>query len=585
MNEPLPNAAQLSPEQILAAIPRPDEPRPSAKREGDTTAERRLIEDFRPLAECVEARLSREYWRTQGVRPFIEGAVPYLIHNNGWAAESAADVLFERLRSSEAPEKIRVLELGAGLGLHARHFLDRFRSASEQAGVELYERLTYYVTDLSSATVEDWAERHLFATHEGHVVLAQCDASRPGELSTSDGEAIHLDDLHAIHANYLLDSLPTAILRPGADPSTPEQLCVRTYVSTDAPGSVLRSTGLGPDDVLRIVSNPATDELARLLPLLPYLEFEVAYLPLGVGGLPYVDEVLAGESHDRRVLNFGAIDCVTACLDRLTPGGYLLVNDYGAVAPETVGDLSYVSRFGRSLAASLNFPFLEATLAKQKCEVVRPETTQTRSVHTRLIGRALDEATKTRFRATYENPRAFESDRQGTDAIQHIHAGRFAQALDCFREALRLCPNDWNLLGQAAQFLTQQLHRPNEALELARRALAINPWYSSFLWNTFGNCLFFQGAQPVAHGAYERARALNPKDAQTYLNLAYSLAERGSHGEALTAIAAGLEHDHDGRFDEALLNKQRQVLAALEVERGALRERENRRHDLFSRAR
>ncbi|MGE3164084.1 MAG: tetratricopeptide repeat protein [Planctomycetota bacterium] len=582
---PPPPSAERTPAEILKAIPQPTDARPAAQLLGDVTVERRLLEDFRPFPECLEARLSREYWRTQGLRPFVEGAVPYLIHNNGWAAESAAEVLFARCTEGAAPELIGVLELGAGLGLHARHFLDHFRSLSRKAGLDLYERLRYYVTDLSRQTIASWHDRRLFAEHEAHVVLAECDASHPGTLKTAHGDSIELPKLHAIHANYLLDSLPTTVIRPSKSESAAEQLCVRTYIANEVPATVWRSVGLRLEEVIQEVASARPDGLARLLPLLPYLEFEVAFLPIGLDGRRYVSEILASPLSDRRVLNFGALDCVAACLDLLAPQGYILVNDFGPAVPETVGDLSYVSRFGRSIAASLNFPFLEEFIRELGGIVVQPQIAQPRSVQSRLIGRSLGEQTTSTFRRVYENASAFEADRLGTEAIQHIHAGRLGLALDCFRESLELCPQDWNLLGQAAQFLTQQLHRPSEALELARRALALNPWYSSFLWNTFGNCLFFQGAQPVAHGAYERALALNPTDAQTWLNLAYSLAERGDHGQALTAIARGLEHDHDGRFDEALLNKQRQVLAAIDAERAALRGRENRRHELFSHAR
>src|SRR4029453_541930 len=97
-----------------------------------------------------------------------------------------------------------------------------------------------------------------------------------------------------------------------------------------------------------------------LLPLLPVLEFEAAFLPVGDDAPPHLEEALAfGAGLDRVVLNHGALDGLGAGLDLLHPAGFALVNDYGPTDRVQVPDQGATQRFGRSTAVGLNFPLLE----------------------------------------------------------------------------------------------------------------------------------------------------------------------------------------------------------------------------------
>lgn len=101
-----------------------------------------VIEDFRPLHRCLEWRMSEHYWSRAGVLPFVENEVPFLINNSGLLSENAALVLFANCAETN-PDRIVVMELGAGTGLFARYFLDSFRTLCEQERQTYYDRLTY----------------------------------------------------------------------------------------------------------------------------------------------------------------------------------------------------------------------------------------------------------------------------------------------------------------------------------------------------------------------------------------------------------------------------------------------------------
>src|SRR5262249_53911536 len=118
-------------------------------------AERAVIQDFCPLANSIEWQLGQRYWQERGSRAFVSDPqpVPYAINNDGSLSRQVAQVFFASLRAAEQagtlPEKLFALELGIGVGLFARYFLDAFYDVCEQHGKNYYDRLTYLCGDRS----------------------------------------------------------------------------------------------------------------------------------------------------------------------------------------------------------------------------------------------------------------------------------------------------------------------------------------------------------------------------------------------------------------------------------------------------
>src|SRR5262249_5160836 len=108
-----------------------------------------VLEDYRPLAESLDWRLGQEYLRKRGSLAFIgdPAPVPFVVNNDGALSIRAAEVFFASLVEADAagalPRDIFVLELGVGVGLFARFFLDRLRHLCDEAGRDYYDRLTY----------------------------------------------------------------------------------------------------------------------------------------------------------------------------------------------------------------------------------------------------------------------------------------------------------------------------------------------------------------------------------------------------------------------------------------------------------
>jgi len=516
---------------------------------------RQLVEEYQPLAKSLEWQLAGLHWTREGVFPFIDSNVPYLVNNNGRVSADAAALLFAScLEPGARCERIAVLELGAGTGLFARYFLDEFRLLCERESRDFYERLAYYVTDRSPATIEQWREREIFQDHTGHVFPRVCDANAP---AVSDA-----GPLRAAICNYVLDVLPSAILRKAEQGW--EQLWVRTWITDDA--SLLKQyTPLSFEEIRALARSAQAEERARLLPLLPLLEFEKDFLPIG-SDTPAGLETLAGEPAGAPfTYNYGALGCLDALFELLEPDGFVLVNDYGPVRREDVVERSVAQRFGPSTAMGLNFPLLEERLGRRGVDVLKAEGDDGRLLHARLVLRSgapgLRSAFETRFAAAVRE----QADAPIERARREAESGHAREALESFRAAIAQNPRDWQLIGEAAVFAAAQLRDRAAGLELARAAVELNPWYSPWLWNVLGDCLLSMERPEAAHECYLQAQRIHPQDVTTNLNLAHSWLLRGDPGSSLEAVARGLANDSDAMFRHALLEKQQQAIASLSV--------------------
>jgi tetratricopeptide (TPR) repeat protein len=302
-----------------------------------------------------------------------------------------------------------------------------------------------------------------------------------------------------------------------------------------------------------------------LLPILGLLELETAFFPVGDRPPPYLDEALAaGEGLERVVLNHGAIACLEECLGQLRTGGFVLLNDYGPADQEQLASShASVQRFGGSTALGINFPFLEKHFDQAGLQLVRPSDEQGAAIHARLLCREGLPRTRQVFEFRCSSSAGAYLREPAEQAFKHAAAGRYNDALEAYRLALSRCPRDWSLLGQAAQFVGLQLRDLSAGLELVQAAIALNPWYSAWLWNILGDILFYQERHDDAHEAYLQAQRIDPDDVLTNFNLSFSFFQRGELAHSLAAIARGLARDVDGSFRSRLLDKQQQVLAAV----------------------
>src|ERR1043165_8365443 len=200
-------------------------------------AGRDIIQDFCPLADSLEWELGQQYLRERGNKAFISDAspVPFVINNDGTLSRNAAEVFFTSLvqadKDGTLEPDIFVLELGIGVGLFARFFLDHFQELCVKHQRNFYDRLCYVAADRSQRMLMDVLRHGVLGNHPGHYCTRYVDAMKPEETLTGDPlfRQMKGKPFRAVFLNYLLDCLPAAVLR--IDDTEVKQLCIRTCVA------------------------------------------------------------------------------------------------------------------------------------------------------------------------------------------------------------------------------------------------------------------------------------------------------------------------------------------------------------------
>lgn len=161
-------------------------------------------------------RLQRRYFHDRGPEAWRGGEVPHYITSNPLIAETYARLVlaFLRDRAGDAdPQPLQIIELGAGSGRFAYHFLDRLETHCAAAG-QPRPPLRYIMTDLAESNLAHWRAHPWLARHfaAGWLDRALFDVADDGELVLEvSGERIGEGDLRqppVVIANYLFDSVP-----------------------------------------------------------------------------------------------------------------------------------------------------------------------------------------------------------------------------------------------------------------------------------------------------------------------------------------------------------------------------------------
>jgi tetratricopeptide (TPR) repeat protein len=532
-------------------------------------AGREVVQEFVPLARSLEWELGQQYLRQRGNKAFLSDAspVPFVVNNDGALSRNAADVFFASLLAAEQDGRLDgdlyVLELGIGVGLFARYFLDSFQDLCRRHRKDYYDRLTYIAADKSERMLHDVLRHGVLANHPGRYRVRQIDALRPDELLPHD---IGLRDaggrpLRAVFLNYLLDCLPAAVLQVEGDQA--RQLCVRTCVArnvrlvdyTDLTATQLRDRARSDDP-------RAKDELLEVYGL---FASEYDYQPVDVRTLPYGEFALdfCRRTTRRLLHSYGAIQCLERLQGLLAPGGFILVNDYGPTQLSRDDEFEH-QRFSLATFVGVNFPLLRAYFeGGQRCQYVEPSVGEGRGIHSRLLGPDLPGDVVLRFHERFDDVAYQRQQEPIQKARACARAGRFELAAGFYREALHLQPRNWVLLNEVSLFLTFSLRDPKAGADLAKVALGLNPTCSAELWSTLGDALYESGRTAEARSAYEQALSVNGSDARARYNLAWVHTREKDYPAALRRLAEALALDKTGEYRERLLQKQQEVLGRL----------------------
>lgn len=516
-----------------------------------------ILQDFVPLADSIEWRVGQSVWDVLGPRAFYRGGVPFRATSCGVLPVAAAELLFATLQRQEAagelPDTVSVLELGIGLGLFARAFLDHFRDLCRRRRAAYYERLCYVVADASTPLLEAVMSFGTLAHHSGHVEFQSAHALRE-DFSLRSQEAAPRK-FQAIFLNYLLDSLPADVLR--WEGGQWQRLYLRTRIRL-AEG--LSFHDLPVAEILRVIGRPGPDELELLLEIRDQLCLECVFFPVEESSIPLVERAApfrdcpSGEF----VHSHGALRCLEQAASLLAPRGFVLIADYPP-RMRPVTPLFAPDRSGVCSSMGVNFSQLASRFASAPELVWIEPDGDCRRITWRLLAREPFEETVRAFRSGLGAARVHSLEHPLACARRFADEKKTAAANQWFRLACEILPSDWYALWQYGRFLLFQLEDYPAALEIAERALRRNHVYPP-IWTLYGDALFYMDRFEEAGQAYRRALDLEPGDARAYYCLSFIHSRDGRYPEALECLAAALARDADAGLRAEILEQQANIL-------------------------
>ena len=453
-----------------------------------------LVEDFRPLCESLEWQLGQLYYAKAGHKAFLSGNIPYLVNNSGVLSTIAAELFFDSLLEREAKgllgARMVALEPAVGSGLFARGLLRVFERICDERSKDFPARLTFIAADAAPAMVSDIRRHGLLDGFKTRVRFARTDVMTL-HFEWLDGVPEPPQCFDAVFLNYVLDCLPSAVLR--VRDGAVEQLSIQTRLLTE---DLADFTSLTPAEIVARAAGTEEDRLS-LVDLYHLLELRYRFTPASQFEAPKAAE---GEI---TIHNHAAIDCLHSIARKLAPEAFVLISDYAAQRRlERDGSMAF-QRFGGSSAMGLNMAQLGAHFnGVEDQSWIAPECDDSNLVLRML---ANGDGPQSWFRQHCGRTSIEWYTQPSDDASRAWREGRMQEALAAHQEAVRRCPDNWVALGEAAHFCGAILRAHGLAKELAKAALEVNP-VNPELWNTLGEALYALGQINAAKEKFEGAR-------------------------------------------------------------------------------
>ncbi len=116
-----------------------------------STVDLTLNEEYKPFSASKIWDLQRDFFQEQGVDAWRQSIVPHYVTSNSFIADSYAKVALAYLRDNlsviDPNEPVYIIELGAGCGRFAHHFLQHFSTRLKQSLLS-HLKFTYVITDI-----------------------------------------------------------------------------------------------------------------------------------------------------------------------------------------------------------------------------------------------------------------------------------------------------------------------------------------------------------------------------------------------------------------------------------------------------
>jgi hypothetical protein len=179
----------------------------------------RIVQDWMPYKDSLLFRWSDEYFKNSGQEAFSnEGknkkhVVPNEMTNSIAHARSIANFVKDNLEFYPKDEKFKILEIGSGSGVFAKHFLICARE------LNILDRIEYLVTDYSLVGLKQIQSNNIlkeFIENENYRFI-HLDILNPKDATDLDGNPYALENISASILNYILCVLGQTFVRSSTE--------------------------------------------------------------------------------------------------------------------------------------------------------------------------------------------------------------------------------------------------------------------------------------------------------------------------------------------------------------------------------
>lgn len=534
-----------------------------------------VLHDWTPLTDTLDWRLGKLAYQARGTRVFVNNEVPNLLHQGGLIPYRAAEVLLANFAEAQErgtlADEIVVVEPGMGLGLFALQVLDRLKARCAQRGVDWYDRLTWYATDATPAVLRDVQRSGIFDRHAGRVVLGQASAMQPARVRTMAGASLDLTGrIQAVFHSYVFCMLPMNLLQVDGDAVS--ILLARTVLRR--PSLLPEYTPLSVEQIQAIVGRGDPTEHTALVDLYPLLDLELALSPVEPAGQDRARQIAAairaeapGEGPTWVLDSSGAQSALSATLAALRPDGFLLYRDYGPTTAAAANEQLVYQHYGATIAVQVNHFALERLLPAPAAATAPPGELPGK-VSSRLVGRAALSKTRAAFSTAYD----FADVLALKSAAGAARSAPDSALVASWQAALKVEPDNWLLLTEAADAIFTRLGDPGQAYPLLKHSLDLNPFVQATAWDLLAEMFLSAGELGQAAAALEKSRSINPEHARLYAALSRLHTARGEPEAAVTAAAQAVAWEPDPARQVAHAARLQDCTSALSRRRARDRE-------------
>ncbi len=176
------------------------------------------LESNKLFSESLIWQLNRDYYQTEGIEAWRSGTVPHQVSSSSFVGKTYAELVFAFLRDlankGQTQETVYILELGAGHGRLAFHFLKHLGQLTAQLPIKL-PSYCYILSDIGEDNLDFFHKHPQFKTYyeSGLLDLAFFDGIHSKEIALRhSGKKISANNLKqalVVLANYFFDSIPS----------------------------------------------------------------------------------------------------------------------------------------------------------------------------------------------------------------------------------------------------------------------------------------------------------------------------------------------------------------------------------------